>query len=627
MCGICGIWSADTTSAPGRVDAMLETMVHRGPDGAGRLDRLGLALGMRRLAIVDLAGGDQPIYNEDGSVGVVFNGEIYNFREMRVDLERQGHRFATRSDTEALVHGYEQWGDDMLHRLRGMFAFALWDEGRRRLLVARDRFGKKPLYYSRHRGEIVLGSEIKSLLAAGVPADLDDAALEDYLALRYVPAPRTLFRSVRQLPAGHKMVISDDRVEIERWWRLRYGPKLPITLGQAADEIEALMRTAVERRLVSDVPLGCFLSGGLDSSVVLSFMAELSDEPVRTFSIGFDEGWASDELPAARATAHALRTRHHETRLGPDEFLRLMPTAVWHRDEPLAEPSEIPLLALSRMAREHVTVVLSGEGGDELFGGYPKYRADALLARVGRVGRAVLGERRLHELARWYRLPRRARMSVEALATADPGERWPRWFGADRLAGLSSNGVRPLDTVLAGLDPGLSPLDRMLALDVESYLVDNLLVRGDKMTMAASIEGRMPLLDHDLADYAARLPEELKATPRRTKIVIREIVRRRLPDSVLSRKKVGFAVPVASWFRGGLGDALERLTIGPEARLDPLVDPERVRKALELHRAGRYDLGKELWSLLTLEVWARIFLDGREPASLSLSSESARSNG
>ena len=428
MCGICGIWNgADPAAGHGRIDRMLETIVHRGPDGEGRLDRPGLALGMRRLAIIDLAGGDQPIFNEDGSVAVVFNGEIYNFRELRADLQRRGHRFATRSDTEVLVHGYEQWGDEMLHRLVGMFAFALWDENRRRLLVARDRFGKKPLYYSRRGGEIVFGSEIKALLAAGVPADLDDAALEDYLALRYVPAPRTLFRSVRQLPAGHKMVISDDRFEVQRWWRLRYDPKPALTLAQAADDIEDLMRSAVKRRLVSDVPLGCFLSGGLDSSTVLSFMSELSDEPVRTFSIGFDEGWASDELPAARSTAQAFGTRHHDIRLGPDEFLRLMPTAVWHRDEPLAEPSEIPLLALSRMAREHVTVVLSGEGGDELFGGYPKYRADALLARAGRAGRAVLGE---HTAARAGGL-------APAAATGSDGRRSARDSGPGRaLASL-----------------------------------------------------------------------------------------------------------------------------------------------------------------------------------------------
>jgi asparagine synthase (glutamine-hydrolysing) len=418
------------------------------------------------------------------------------------------------------------------------------------------------------------------------------------------------------------MVISDSGFEVQRWWRLRYEPKLALTLTEAADEAEGLMRTAVKRRLVSDVPLGCFLSGGLDSSTVLSFMSELTDEPVRTFSIGFDEGWASDELPAARSTAQAFGTHHHEMRLGPNEFLQLLPMAVWHRDEPLAEPSEIPLLALSRMAREHVTVVLSGEGGDELFGGYPKYRVDALLARAGRAGRAVLGERRLHGLAAWHRLPRRARLAVTALATADPGERWPAWFGVDRQVGLSSNGLRPLDAALADIDGDLGSLDRMLALDVESYLVDNLLIRGDKMTMAASIEGRMPLLDHELAEFAARLPEELKASPRHGKIVVREVARRRLPASLLSRKKVGFAVPVASWFRGSLGDGLERLTLGPEARPDPLVDPERVRRALALHRAGRYDFGKELWSVLTLDVWARIFLDGADPASLSLLSDS-----
>ncbi|KWX66515.1 hypothetical protein ASJ79_06110 [Mycobacterium sp. NAZ190054] len=597
---------------------MLDAIFHRGPDGQGRFDRPGLTLGMRRLAIIDLAGGDQPIFNEDGSVAVVFNGEIYNFRELRAELERHGHRFVTRCDTEVLVHGYEQWGDDMLHRLAGMFALALWDEHRHRLLIARDRFGKKPLYYSRSGSAVVFGSEIKALVAAGVSTDVDDAALQDYLALRYVPSPRTLFRSVRQLPAGHKMVLSGEGVEIQRWWRLRYDAKPATTLTEAAEEAETLMRTAVGRRLVSDVPLGCFLSGGLDSSTVLSFMSELMDEPVRTFSIGFDEGWAGDELAAARSTAHTFGTRHHEIRLGPGEFLRLMPTAVWHRDEPLAEPSEIPLLALSRMAREHVTVVLSGEGGDELFGGYPKYRVDALLDRAGRPARAVLGERRLHRLAEWHRLPRRARMAVTALATAAPGERWPSWFGADRLAGLSSDGLRPLEPLLSGIDTGLDPLDRMLALDVESYLVDNLLVRGDKMTMAASIEGRMPLLDHELAEFAARLPSQLKASPRRTKMVVREVARRRLPAELLSRKKIGFTVPVSPWFRGSLGDALDRLVSGPDARPDPLVDPERVRRALALHRAGRYDFGKELWSVLTLDVWARIFLDGQDPSSLSL---------
>ncbi len=619
MCGICGTWGESSPAAGDRrLGTMLDTIVHRGPDGEGRLVRTGVALGMRRLAIIDLAGGDQPIHNEDGSVGVVFNGEIYNFRELRAELERAGHRFATRSDTEVLVHGYEEWGDDLMSRLAGMFAFALHDATAGRVLVARDRFGKKPLYYAHRDGGLAIASEIKALLAAGISSDLDDAALDAYLTLRYVPAPATLFRAVRQLPAGHVMSVDASGVSIRRWWRLRYGPKADVTLEEASAQVEGLMRTAVERRLVSDVPLGCFLSGGLDSSTILSFMAEASDEPVRTFSIGFDPGWSSDELPAAASTARAFGTRHHETRIGASEFLRLLPQAVWHRDEPLAEPSEIPLLALSRMAREHVTVVLSGEGGDELFGGYPKYRADRLLARVGAVARPAVGAGRLRRLAAWDRLPRRARMAVGSVASADPGERWPAWFGADRLAALADPAARPLGPLLASLDPALGPLDRMMALDVEGYMVDNLLVRGDKMTMAASIEGRMPLLDHDLAEYVARLPEGLKATPRRTKVIVREIARRRVPAELLDRPKVGFAVPVGPWFRGGLGDALERLMLGADARREPLVAPERTRRALGLHRSGRYDLGKELWSLLTLDVWARVFLDGADPSELDL---------
>lgn len=597
---------------------MSDAIYHRGPDAQGRFEQPGLAMGMRRLAIIDLAGGDQPIFNEDGSVAVVFNGEIYNFGALRAELERFGHRFATRCDTEVLVHGYEQWGDDVLHRLVGMFALALWDANRRRLLLARDRFGKKPLYYAHLAKEVVFGSEVKALLAAGVSADVDDTALEQYLALRYVPSPRTLFRDVHQLPAGHKMVLDRSGTTIDRWWRLNYAPKAAITLREAADEVETLMRSAVGLRLVSDVPLGCFLSGGLDSSTVLSFMSELMDEPVRTFSIGFDEGWAGDELAAARSTAQAFHTRHHETRMGPAEFLALMPTAVWHRDEPLAEPSEIPLLALSRMAAEHVTVVLSGEGGDELFGGYPKYRVDALLAAAGRPVRATFGEQRLRQLANWHRLPRRGRMAVNAMATDAPGRRWPAWFGADPSAGLTSDGLRPLDDLFSDLDADLDPLDRMLALDVESYLVDNLLVRGDKMTMAASIEGRMPLLDHRLAEFAARLPVQLKASPRHAKLVVREVAHRRVPADLLSRKKVGFTVPICSWFRGSLGTALDRLTSGAEARRDALVDPVRVHRALDLHRSGRYDFGKELWSVLTLEVWARIFLDGHDPQSITL---------
>jgi asparagine synthase (glutamine-hydrolysing) len=616
MCGICGI-RGHAAGAP-RVAGMLAQIVHRGPDADGQLTADGVALGMRRLSIIDLAGGDQPIFNEDGAVGVVFNGEIYNFAELRRELEAAGHSFRSRSDTEVLVHGYEQWGEALLPRLRGMFAFAIWDARTERLLIARDRFGKKPLYYARRDGELVFGSEIKSLLSAGVSSDLDDAGLADYLALRYVPAPRTMFRAVRQLPPGHLMTVDAGGTRIRRWWRLEYGPKLEAGLDEAAAACEDLVRDAVGARLVSDVPLGCFLSGGLDSSTLLSFMAELSDQPVRTFSIGFDPGWASDELPHAASAARAFGARHHEVRMGADEFLSLLPTAIWHRDEPLAEPSEIPLLRLSRLAREHVKVVLSGEGGDELFGGYPKYRVDLALARAGRGARALVGARGVARIAASQRLPRKARLAVGVMGLADPAERWAAWFGADRQAGLSGASRRPLGERLASLPRDLAPLDRMLALDVETYLADNLLIRGDKMTMAASVEGRMPLLDHHLAEYVARLPPSLKADPRTTKIVMRRIAASRLPADLLARKKVGFAVPVASWFRGELGAVAERLLLGETARRRGLVPPEEVRGVLARHRSGRYDLGKELWSLVNLEVWARVFLDGEDPAGIDV---------
>jgi asparagine synthase (glutamine-hydrolysing) len=620
MCGICGILGPESSSDS--LGAMLGTIIHRGPDAEGRLERPGMALGMRRLAIIDLAGGDQPIFNEDGTVATVFNGEIYNFAELRDELIRDGHTFATRSDTEVLVHGYEQWGQELPHRLRGMFAFAILDARRDSVLIARDRFGKKPLYYARHEGRLLIASEIKALLAAGVAADIDEGALGAYLALRYVPAPRTMFRGISQLPAGHLMRVASGDVEIERWWRLVYGPKHQLDAHDAAERAEELIRDSVRMRMISDVPLGCFLSGGLDSSLVLSFMTELSDEPVRTFSIGFDPDWASDELDAARATANAFGAKHRETRVGASEFLSLLPDAVWFRDEPLAEPSEIPLLALSRMAREDVTVVLSGEGGDELFGGYPKYRVDRVLSRVGSVTRLASGNGSLRRLLGSRRLPRKTRLALAAVTEADEARRWAGWFGAD--AGFDPPGIDRLALAerATSLDPGLGSLDAMMALDVESYLVDNLLVRGDKMTMGASIEGRMPLLDHVVAEFAARLPESIKASARTTKIVPRELARRRLPAALLDRPKIGFAVPVSRWFHGELGDAALALLTDPVARRRGLFAPADARAAVERHRGG-HDLGKELWSVLVLEVWARIFLDGEDPKELDLRARAA----
>ena len=593
---------------------MLATIEHRGPDSEGLMAREGMAFGMRRLSIIDLAGGDQPITNEDGSVIVVFNGEIYNFARLRRELEGLGHTFATRTDTEVIVHGYETWGDELPTHLDGMFAFSLWDARRRRLLVARDRFGKKPLYYSHANGVLRYASEIKALLAAGVPSDIDDAGLAAYLELRYVPAPATMFRNVRQLPPAHLMVVDESGVTIERYWRLNYGPKLDATPEEAAREVETRLRAAVEARLVSDVPLGCFLSGGLDSSVVLAMMSELRDGPVSTFSVGFTDAGLKNELPFARIAADAFGADHHEVTLDPSGFLDLLPTAIWHRDEPLAEPSEVPLLTLSRLARESVTVVLSGEGGDELFGGYPKYRADRALGRIAQVGSPLF---RTGTYRRFVRsapgLSRPQRLGLSMLSRPDRESRWPSWFGADPLTALSRGGDGALAERIRDLPPGLNRLDAMLALDVESYMVDNLLIRGDKMTMAASIEARMPLLDHHLAEYVARLPSNLKTTTRATKVMMRRIAASRLPEQILTRPKVGFAVPIAAWMRGWLGTATEELVLGSRTADRALVDPAIARGLLDTHRSGTLDTGKELWTLVNLELWARIFLDGDDP--------------
>ena len=590
---------------------MMDTIVHRGPDSSGLMAREGMAFGMRRLSIIDLSGGDQPIENEDGTVIVVFNGEIYNFRQLRVELEAAGHTFHTRSDTEVIVHGYEQWGDELPNHLAGMFAFSLWDARRERLLVARDRFGKKPLYYSQVGGVLRFASEIKALLAAGVPAEIDEAGLAAYLELRYVPAPATMFRDVRQLLPGHLMVADASGVRIDRWWRLVYGPKLDVTLDQAASTVETLLRDAVEARLISEVPLGCFLSGGLDSSTILAMMSELRDEPVSTFSVGFTGAGLPDELPYARVAAEAYGARHHEVTLDAEGFLDLLPTAIWHRDEPLAEPSEVPLLTLSRLARESVTVVLSGEGGDELFGGYPKYRADRLFSKIAAVGGPVFRHPKYAQLVESLpKLSRQQRLALSILSRTSREARWPTWFGADPSTGLARNGDGALVERMRSLPPGLAPLDAMLALDVESYLADNLLIRGDKMTMAASIEARMPLLDHRLAEYVARLPPNLKTTMRTTKIVMRKVAESRLPQSLLDRPKVGFAVPVAAWMRGWLGGATHELILGERATQRGLVDQTMARELLGRHRGGALDAGKELWSLVNLEIWARTFLDG-----------------
>ncbi|MGQ9862308.1 MAG: asparagine synthase (glutamine-hydrolyzing), partial [Thiobacillaceae bacterium] len=570
MCGIAGFVTARHEVDTVRVLAtMAAAIAHRGPDDEGFFHaeadcgawRIGLA--HRRLAIIDLATGHQPLGNEDGSLQIVFNGEIYNFQELRKTLEAAGHRFATDSDTETVVHAYEQWGEDCVRRLRGMFAFALWDGPRQRLVLARDRFGKKPLYLCEHRGDLLFGSEIKSLLSwPGLLPDVDSGAVWDYLAYRYVPAPATLFSGVRKLMPGCLAVWQKGRLEERRYYRPPDGdprsdsPLPDDPVGVFMEKLEE----AVRIRMVSDVPFGAFLSGGLDSSAVVALMSRHAAVPVKTFSVGFSESNYS-ELPYAATIARQFGTDHHELEVESTQLMSHLPALVRFRDAPVAEPSDIPIYLLSREAAKSVKMVLTGEGSDEFLGGYPKH----VFERYVRPYQMLPGWLRhglVEPLVRSlpYRF-RRAKTAIINLGLERFEERMPRWFGALSWAERGALAAMPAPRGRAGgiqFDTPVnnSPLRRILYFDQTSWLPDNLLERGDRMTMSASIEARMPFMDHELAAFVSTLPDAYRVRGSTTKWLLREGMKRLLPAEILERPKVGFRVPVNEWFRGSMREYL-----------------------------------------------------------------------
>jgi asparagine synthase (glutamine-hydrolysing) len=618
MCGIAGFVSRRPELEARPVLArMAATIAHRGPDDegffhAGVHDGWQVGLAHRRLSIIDLAAGHQPIGNEDGSLQIVFNGEIYNFAELRSELEQAGHRFATHSDTETIVHAYEEWGEDCVGRLRGMFAFALWDGPRERLLLARDRFGKKPLYLCEQDGDLLFASEIKALLAfPGVQAAPDETALWDYFAYRYVPGPATLFQGIRKLMPGCLAVWQQGRLSTRRYWSP--PDRTPYTPGTLpADPVGAFMDRldeAVRIRMVSDVPFGAFLSGGIDSSAVVALMCRHSSLPVKTFSVGFaDTGYS--ELAYARVIAEQFRTEHHELVVDAAHLMEHLPALIRFRDAPVAEPSDIPIYLLSVEARKTVKMVLTGEGSDEILGGYPKH----VFERYVRPYQWLPGFLR-HGLieplvqALPYRF-RRAKTAIVNLGLDRFEERMPRWFGAlsdaERrvLVALpappAKTGGYPFDT-----PPDNSPLRRILYFDQTSWLPDNLLERGDRMTMAASIEARMPFMDHELAAFVSGLPDEYRVRGRTTKWLLREGMKRILPADILERPKVGFRVPVNEWFRTSMRDYLYDHLTGAHSRTRGFYKLPALHKVLEEHTTGRQNHEKLLWAMLNLELWRR----------------------
>jgi asparagine synthase (glutamine-hydrolysing) len=632
MCGIAGF--SDSTVLPlspsrrdgdfNLVHGMCDVIRHRGPDDEGIHVEPGVGLGMRRLSIIDLSTGRQPIHNEDESVWVVFNGEIYNYRELRQALESAGHRFYTSSDTETIVHAYEEWGDSAFGRLRGMFGIALWDRKQRTLILARDRVGIKPLHYIRRSDRLYFGSEIKSLLAAGVvDRELDLDALDHYLSFLYAPGDRSMFKNVRKLPPGCLLRWRDGRADVQQYWAIDTEEPFRGTEQEAAEELQRVLRDAVRSHMVSDVPLGAFLSGGVDSSVVVGLMAEASPRPVQTFSIGFDEP-QFDELEHARTVARHFRTDHHEFVVRPDG-LNILDRIIDHFDEPFADSSAIPTWYVSEVARRHVTVVLSGDGGDELFGGYDRYLPHPAVARFDRL---PIPARRTLAGAIWPLLPhgtpgkgllRRVSRDdngrfLDAVAMLQPDEK-RSMYAPDVRRALGAFDAETLLSRHFDRFATLPPQSRMMRVDFETYLPEDVLTKVDRMSMAHSIESRVPLLDNLVVELAASLPSRLKIADGRRKHVLKAAARNLLPASILDRRKQGFGVPLGHWFRGELSGLFSEVLGSERTRQRGYFDRAFVDRLVHEHRTGQRDHNLRLWQLLVFELWHRQYLDGPVPAA------------
>ena len=580
----------------------------------------GVALGMRRLSIIDLAGGRQPISNEDGSVTIVFNGEIYNYRELQPELEARGHHFKTHSDTEAIVHAYEEYGAACVNRLRGMFAFAVWDARQRKLFIARDRVGKKPLYYTQTRaGAFVFGSELKSLLQhPAVEREINPEAVDAYLTYGYVPDPLSIFRGIHKLPPGHHLTLTDGRIAIESYWDFSYEETTARGADDYLEELRSLLDDAVRARLIADVPLGAFLSGGVDSSTVVALMARHMTQPVKTFSIGFQED-SFNELKYARLTAERFGTEHREFIVTPD-ICQIVDELAWHFDEPFADSSAIPTYMVSKLARRYVTVVLSGDGGDELFAGYTRYLTDRQRSGFARLPRFVR-ERLMQPVSR--RLPHGAwgRNYLHNVAL-EPLERYHDsvsiFTNLNKLSLYAQDFRQRLDThqrELPGFDDYAlrvqtgEPLDEMLYIDSKTYLPGDILTKVDRMSMAVSLEARVPLLDHKLIEFVTRIPAALKMKGLETKHIFKQAVRGLVPDEILDRPKQGFGVPIQQWINNQLRERIHETLRESRARGRGYFDPRYVDLLLAEHHRGRRDHSMQLWSLFMFELWHRIFVD------------------
>jgi asparagine synthase (glutamine-hydrolysing) len=623
MCGICGIVNFESDPVDRLViERMTNALVHRGPDDAGYFVEGQVGLGHRRLSIIDLSGGRQPIFNEDRSAAIVFNGEIYNYRDLAAVLTTAGHTFRTRSDTETILHAYEEYGDDCVQQLRGMFGFAIWDRAKRRLLLARDRLGVKPVYYYRDGRFLAFASEIKSLLEiASIPREVDPEALDLYLSLRYVPGPRTMFKNIFRLQPGHILVADDNGVRTTKYWDIDYPDPEPRSPEYLLERFRELLEESVRMRLVAEVPLGVFLSGGLDSSAILATMSKIAGgDRVKTFSVGYEASGAAEEaaneFEYARLAANAFASEHHEYRLDAPKFAEFVPELVRYLDEPLADPSCIPLYFISKLAREHITVVLSGEGADEILAGYGIYGKMLALDRIYR-GSGALGR-----LAPWIarltpseKLRHYVQMCGQPLENRYRGV--SRGFSAEgmlRLVGgdrIKQSGER-LREIFGGYFKAVekaTPLDQMLYVDAKVWLPDDLLIKADKMTMANGLELRVPFLDHKMVEFAAALPNASKIHGKGGKTLLRSAMRGVLPDAIIDRPKKGFPIPIGSWLRTSLRQFTRDHLLARDSACSRYVDRGETVRLVEEHERGGVDRSQEIWALLVFEFWHRHFID------------------
>ena len=630
MCGICGKlnFGRDKPVDQNLISRMGNLLKHRGPDDEGVFVKGNIGLGHRRLSVIDLSTGQQPMSNEPGSIWIVFNGEIYNFLDLREELRLKGHRFKTNSDTEVIIHLYEEYGTKCVSKLRGMFAFAIWDEGNQRLFLARDRIGKKPLFYSINKRSILFASEIKAiLLDSSVGRSTNLEALHDYLSFLYIPSPKTAFSGIYKLPPAHILVCENGNIKRERYWDVRYTDKWQLSERAIQERLYELLIESVKLRLISDVPLGVFLSGGLDSSLIVAMMSKILDHPVKTFSIGIQDN-KYNELPYARIVAKRFKTEHHEFIVKPDA-VNILPKLIWHFDEPFGNPTALPTYYLSEMTREHVKVALNGDGGDELFAGYEKYAAHNLL-KYYRLVPKMIRQRLVKKLFGLFpegnspkSLIRRMK-SVTEDSFLPPDEAYA--FGMSYFKNLmkkelyspmmkkAGGGINSLDFLLQYYNSANAdnPLDRMLYTDLMTYLPEDLLPKVDRPTMAHGLEGRSPLLDHVLVEFAARIPTKLKLngiTFAALKHIEKSVAQGLLPSQILHREKIGFIIPVGNWLRKDLRELSNDLLLSKQFEERGYFKMGVVRQMLEDHQTGKVDHTYRLWALLNLELWHLQYID------------------